>query len=350
MGRDRHDGGGISRRDFVRRVSAGLAGAALGSGVLGRAAKSIAAPKTRVVIHRDEGATEEGRIVEPVVKRMLEEAVNALTDGGGWSALFPNYAAGEGVAIKVNCIERRMSSHPEVVAAIVEGLTGIGVPENDIVVYDRSAGELRAAGYVLNESASGVRVVGAPKYGFHPDPVDMEGTTATTIRLPKLLTDARHLINVPVLKNHGGARITFSLKNHAGTMSRPGAVHQVNLQRCIAVLNRAPAIASKTRLIVGDCLFGIYKGGPGGSPQFVHNGLLVGTDPVAVDLQAKLILDAELEARGLGGPIKVPHLEYAAEMGLGTNRPAEIEAVSPQEVLNVGSRTWGQIKRRHGGA
>ena len=348
MNNDRQAGKQISRRTFVQRVSTGLAGAALGTGILGRIAESVTTSRTRVVIHRDEGATDGATIVEPMVKQLLSEAVDALTDRGGWEALFPDYKSGDGIAIKVNCIERRMSSHPEVVAAVVEGLTGIGVPENDIVVYDRSERELRAAGYTINTSTSGVRVVDASQYGFHSDPMDMEGTTASTIRLPKLLTDARYLINVPVLKNHGGARITFALKNHAGTISNPGAVHQVNLHRCIAVMNRAPDIASKTRLIVGDCLFGIYRGGPGGSPQFTYNGLLVGTDPVAVDLQAKMILDAELEARGLGGPIVVPHLDHATNMGLGTNRLEEIEAVSPQDVLSIGSRTWGQIKRGRG--
>ena len=92
MNSDRQAGKQMSRRTFVQRVSTGLAGAALGAGILGRIAESVTAPRTRVVIHRDEGATDGAMIVEPMVKQLLSEAVDTLTDRGGWEAVDQAYA------------------------------------------------------------------------------------------------------------------------------------------------------------------------------------------------------------------------------------------------------------------
>jgi hypothetical protein len=84
----------------------------------------------------------------------------------------------------------------------------------------------------------------------------------------------------------------------------------------IALINTAPDIKSKTRLIVGDALFGVYMRGPLGEPEFVYNGLIVGTDPVATDQQARLILEAERKKKNL--PI-IPslHVDMAIKLGLG---------------------------------
>jgi uncharacterized protein (DUF362 family) len=150
------------------------------------------------------------------------------------------------------------------------------------------------------------------------------------------LTDAAHLINVPVLKSHWEAGVTFALKNHVGSggeniKDRQKIFHlppeegnrlHKNLGRgrpkaeAIALINTAPDIKNKTRLIVGDALFGIYLRGPSGEPEFVYNGLIVGTDPVATDHQARLII--ENERRNNKIPI-VPslHIEQAIRLGLG---------------------------------
>ena len=84
----------------------------------------------------------------------------------------------------------------------------------------------------------------------------------------------------------------------------------------IALINTAPDIKNKTRLIVGDAMFGACTRGPIGDPEFVYNGLILGTDPVAIDHQARLILEEERKKRNL--PI-VPsaHIDHAVKLGLG---------------------------------
>jgi len=84
----------------------------------------------------------------------------------------------------------------------------------------------------------------------------------------------------------------------------------------IALINTVPDIKNKTRLIVGDALFGMYMRGPIGEPEFVYNGLIVGTDPVATDHQARLIIEDERKKRNM--PL-VPslHIDHAIKLGLG---------------------------------
>ena len=50
----------------------------------------------------------------------------------------------------------------------------------------------------------------------------------------KAILDCDVWINVPILKNHGGANLTISMKNHMGIVWDRGFFHQNDLQQCIA--------------------------------------------------------------------------------------------------------------------
>ncbi len=163
--------------------------------------------------------------------------------------------------------------------------------------------------------------------------MDIQGNPA---QLSRLLTQSAHLINVPVLKSHFEAGITFALKNHLGSVGKDikerqklfhnpidekNPMHKIMgrgspIAERIALINTAPDIKNKTRLIVGDAIFGLYTRGPFGEPEFVYNGLIVGTDPVAVDHQARLIIENERRKNNM--PI-VPalHIDHAVKRGLG---------------------------------
>jgi hypothetical protein len=73
---------------------------------------------------------------------------------------------------------------------------------------------------------------------------------------------------------------------------------------------------------------GVCTTGPGGRPEFAYNGLIVGTDPVATDHQARLIIENERKKRNL--PI-VPstQIDHAIKLGLGA--PMDEMKVIPVE-------------------
>jgi len=338
----------ITRRDFMKATAAGAAGLALVGLPLGRGDAVEKYPHWgEAVVIRDDGATEGPNINSKVVREMLNEAINTLSNGGGWPSLFSSYKTGETVGIKVNCQWPRVPTQPKVVAAIVNELVKMGVPNDKIIIWDAEAGAL---GYseMWNVSMEfrGVRTAATDKL---EDPFDSNKTMdiqGNPAPLSRLLTGPAHLINVPVLKNHFEAGITFALKNHVGSVGKDNKSRQMlfhnpideknpihkatgrgaPIAERIALINTAPDIKNKTRLIVGDALFGVYTRGPLGEPEFAYNGLIVGTDPVATDHQARLILEEERKKRNL--PF-VPslHIDQAIKLGLGA--PIDEMKVTP---------------------
>jgi uncharacterized protein (DUF362 family) len=241
------------------------------------------------------------------------------------------------VGIKVNCQHPASSTHWQVVSAIIAGLAEMGVAERNIVVWDGEGDSLaRSPMGKLMDVFPRVRLSATDKSGDFPDRDKVMDIQGKPCCLSRLATDAAHLINVPVLKNHTEAGISFALKNHVGSgganrsdrqkifhdpPEAANRAHQIlgrgkpNAES-IALINAAPDIKNKTRLIVGDALFGIYLRGPGGEPEFAYNGLIVGTDPVATDHQARLIIENQRRRNNL--PV-VPslHIERAIKLGLG---------------------------------
>jgi uncharacterized protein (DUF362 family) len=224
-----------------------------------------------------------------------------------------------------------------VVAAIVNELVKMGIPKDKIVIWDcDGTAMMYSVMYLVRQEFSGVRLVATDQL---PDPFDESKTwdmQGNPVQLSRLLTEAAHLINVPVLKNHFEAGITFALKNNVGSVGKDNKYRQklfhnpideknpmhkamgrgAPIAERIALINTAPDIKNKTRLIVGDALFGVYMRGPLGEPEFVYNGLIVGTDPVATDHQARLIIEAERKKRNLPFVPSV-HLDHAIKLGLG---------------------------------
>ena len=328
----------MNRREFVKTAAAGAAGLALMGLPSGKTHAVEKYPHWgEVVVIRDESATVGPKINEKIVQSMLDEAIQVFTKGGGWPSLIPSYKTGETVAIKVNCQNPPSSTHWQVVRAIITGLVEMGVPLNNIVVWDAENESLKYSTMIsLMFGFSGLRITATDKLSDPFDrsrSMDIQGNPTC---LSRILTDAAHLINVPVLKNHFEAGVTFALKNHVGS----GGENIKNRQKIfhhppeegnrwhkmfgrgkpnaesIALINTAPDIKNKTRLIVGDAIFGIYLRGPAGEPEFAYNGLIVGTDPVATDHQARLIIENERRKNNV--PI-VPslHIEQAIKLGLG---------------------------------
>jgi uncharacterized protein (DUF362 family) len=328
----------MNRREFVKTAAAGAAGLAL----LGLpSGKTHAVEKYphwgEVVIIRDENATQGPDVNFKVVQSMLDEAIQAFTKGGGWPSLIPSYKTGETVGIKVNCQIPLISTQWKVVGAVIRGLVGMGIPQKNIVIWDADSESMKytTMGWVRGVFRE-IRLTTTDKLKDPFDPSKSMDIMGNHTCLSRLLTEADHLINVPVLKNHFEAGITFALKNHLGSAGEDikdrqkifhlpqeeGNWWHKNMGRgrpkgeAIALINTAPDIKNKTRLIVGDALFGVCTMGPVAPPEFAYNGLIVGTDPVATDHQARLIIENERKKRNL--PL-VPstQIDHAIKLGLG---------------------------------
>jgi uncharacterized protein (DUF362 family) len=275
------------------------------------------------------------RIQTDIVRGMIDETLPALTGAGSirdaWLSLFPGLQSSDVIGIKVNCINRSQSSHPEVVYALAESLVeSLEVNPNNILIWDRTSRELKRAKYTLNRDGSGIRCLATSDgIGYDEDAaIDVGGDTR--VRLSAILSQmCDYLINVPVLKDHSIAGVTLSLKNHYGSIDRPGACHRSACDPYIGKLNSAAQIREKTALVLCDALFGIYQGGPGGKPQWMNRQILASTDPVALDYTGMTILDAKRREKSLSSlATQARHLETAARLQLGSNDPQQMELVT----------------------
>jgi uncharacterized protein (DUF362 family) len=140
------------------------------------------------------------------------------------------------------------------------------------------------------------------------------------------------MINVPILKHHSGAGVTLAMKNMYGVNHNPNQLHDNNCCPGVADLYMLPPIRGKFRLVVADAMTACFEAGPGFKPQYAwkYNGVIVASDPVAIDYTASQIIEHKRAERGLktladaGTPPKYIAVAADAQHGLGTNDPNRI--------------------------
>jgi uncharacterized protein (DUF362 family) len=326
---------GMTRREFVRTTAVGTAGLAFMNLPKAEALANQKYPYWgKVVVARDDSATDGHKINPQVIGPLLDEAVYALTDGRGWKGIFSAIKPRERVAIKINSMNPGIGTlitHEEVLGVIIGKLMDLGAKPGNIIIFDGYSDSVSVTSLEMASiKDKGAKVLNTVNYTFDNN-ARATFAKGDEVCLSRIITDAAYLINVPVLKDHFNAGVTFSLKSHVGSVDRPWRIHQGSVfvndifAGSIAAINNIRGIKEKTCLIVGDGLFGIYQGGPGGKPQFVYNGLIVGTDPVAVDHQARIILDEERAKHRLK-PLVASHIEEASRLEVGAS-PNDVKVI-----------------------
>ncbi len=346
---------GIDRRDFLRQslvVGAGLIGAtAIGC----RADSSQDAPSTapqqepqpsqrsRVIHTKSANAfdLQSGQANYQVVKTMMRTGICHVTGEPSsvqaWQRLV---GPDDRVGIKINCLGHpTFVNNTTLLRVLKEELMAAGVAAQNIIVFDRYASHLTGGGFTIGQQPDGTWLKatdgGGPGYdsnvtqSFQPASGGQESAA-----LSKIVTEQiTKLINVPVLKNHGGAGVTLAMKNLAfGCFQHTGSAHDNNGDPYIPAMCSNPVVRSKTVLTILDGLKAQYNAGPGGNPQFqwAQNSILMSTDMVAIDfLGAGLINQARQQnGHGLLSNSKISHIFTAARMGLGHADKAQIEEVA----------------------
>jgi hypothetical protein len=279
-----------------------------------------AANTSRVVLVRH-GGVWAGNAPDPaVVLQMLDAGLSTLTDVPDvlaiWRALFD---PGDRLLLKVNCIAYGGPTQPAVTYAVAQRLQDAGLRPENILIFDRTDNELAAAGYTLNDGGPGVQCHGA--WGI--------GTEATLsqaqVHFYQEIDACDAVINLPTPKQHSGAGISVSLKNHYGSINNPGALHGNWCDPAIAELNAQPNLRDKTRLFVSAALN--VSACDWNQPER-ENALLLAFDPVALDTVARDILVRHRQALGMDAGYLVGgarHLDTAQSLGLGTTDPGLID-------------------------
>jgi uncharacterized protein (DUF362 family) len=298
-----------SRREFLQEMArVSLAAPFVLSPGCGRAAeKTVSIPvastiperhdapwKNRLVEIHSEGVFNGSRQIHAnVLGAMVKKALEKLTGEEGEKAWQSLFSRKDVVAIKTSCLPgKHLSTHPELVDALVRGLHSAGVEERNIIIYDRTTRELEAAGFAISRER-GPRCFGTdePAMGYDREPT-VVGEVAS--RFSRIISEvATAIINVPVMKDHDICGISGSLKNHLGSIDNPNKYHPDGGNPFIADINAAPLLIEKSRLIICDALCAIFDGGPAYNPAGTWNygGLLAGSDPVAMDVRLLEIIE-----------------------------------------------------------
>ncbi len=153
---------------------------------------------------------------------LLDRAIASYTGRDkpveAWKRIVP---VGKVIGLKVNGLGGKgISTHLALVLAVCERLQQAGVKPGNILVWDRNARDLEACGLTITTDPSRIRCYGSDVAGFEDEPVAFG--TAVNVKLAKILTrECDMVINLPILKDHEMAGVTFSMKNMYGVVQRP---------------------------------------------------------------------------------------------------------------------------------
>lgn len=240
---------------------------------------------------------------------MFDKAIAAI---GGMQKYIKK---GQKVVVKPNIgwdssPEKAADTNPILVKRIIEHCFQAGAKE--VVVFDNTCDNWQRC-YSNSgiekavKDAGGKIAPGNKESNYHPVVIS-KGKRLKDAKEHELVLEADVFINVPVLKSHGGAQLSVSMKNLMGIVWDRGYWHRNDLQQCIADY----ATYRKPTLNVVDAYRAMKKNGPRGgsvSDIVLLKSLIISEDIVAADAAAAKMLGFE--------PKSIDHIRIAADMGVG---------------------------------
>ena len=258
--------------------------------------------RSKVVIARDSRLRSSGSAPDSArLLKMLDRAVQAVYDRDtpteAWRQLV---RPSDVVGLKVNCLAGRgISTHGQLVDAICERLRQAGIPEKNIIIWDRLNADLESAGFRVANREQHIRCIGNDTLGYEGELMAFGGVGSLVCKTLTRLCDV--VINLPVLKDHGIAGVTIALKNLFGAIHNPNKYHLDAGNPYVADAFMLPPIRRKVRLTICDAIIAEYHGGPSFMPQWIwpYDGLIASRDPVALDYTGWRIIEKKRSEKGM---------------------------------------------------
>ena len=244
---------------------------------------------------------------EPEV--MFEKGITAL---GGMKNFVKT---GQMVVVKPNIgwdrtPEMAANTNPKLISRIVEECFVAGAGE--VFVFDHTCDNWQksyaTSGIEKAAKDAGAKVVPGNSEGNYKNVSVPKGKSLTEAKVHEKILECDVFINVPVLKHHDGAQVSFAMKNLMGIVWDRGYWHKSDLQQCIADM----VSYRKPDLNIIDGYRVLKKNGPKGvsiNDVSLEKSQIISTDIVAADAAAAKIFGRE--------PETVAHIRIADEMGFG---------------------------------
>jgi uncharacterized protein (DUF362 family) len=266
----------------------------------------------RVIEVHDSGAIVRNRVSQPIVRQMLEHAMEELTQEKSAQAAWAKFIKpNDIVGIKINPSGApACCSSPEILREIISSVQRVGVPARNILVYDRYSYEMDIGSYQAL-LPPGVRIVGIQDAfvgasGYDPNiycAANFFGEWETRSYMASIVSEV--VINVPTMKDHSAAGVTGALKNLAyGTFNNVARTHRAPYSftnPLIGLMCTVEPLRSKSVLHIMDGMRQVWHGGPLTQVQdFIDQTgtLRVATDPVALDTIELEAIEKKRRERG----------------------------------------------------
>lgn len=286
----------MDRRTFLKTAAVGGVGLALPQGFNPFFVAADAAEKIDLAVAHG-----------PSPDKIVRAAVEAL---GGIKRFV---SRGDIVIVKPNIAwdrvpEQAGNTNPEVVAAVVRLCYEAGAKK--VKVFDRPVNDPRRC-YVQSGIEAAVKAVEGDIQ--HVDDrkfkdIDIKGEAIKTWPLYTEIFEADKVINVPIAKHHGLAKLTMSMKNWMGVMGGSRRMIHQKLDESLVDLS----MKIRPTLTILDAVRILTANGPqGGSLEDVKklDTIIAGVDQVAIDSYGATLFG--MKGSDLG------YVRIGAERGLG---------------------------------
>jgi Domain of unknown function (DUF362) len=311
---------------------------------------------------KDPAAIKDYRSNPAVVRGMVNRVVLAVTGqhdlAHAWGSLV---APDDKIGIKISAAGGELfTTHRDIVNAVVDGLVAAGHARSSIVVWDRSLGGIKEAGYRPDAEGYQIKSI-APRDGYDPKAMftaplggkliwgDLEfrtdrgtvplltdqDTTSDDSHFARILSsEVTKIINIPVMSDSATCGIAGCLYN----MTIPNIDNWRRFasgrwgNTAIAEIYGMPIVRQKVVLNIMDGLVAQYAGAPRPEPNFAvhHATILASKDPVAIDALTVRQLE-EWRAKARFAPIAplAQHVQAAGQLRIGNAEVIEVRNVGP---------------------
>ena len=288
---------GITRRQFLKATSAGVA-----FGMAGRSLVSRAAEEYDLAVISGEPATATKKALEAVggISRFVEKGRRVVLKPNMSFARTPDFGA---------------TTHPSVVATVAQACVEAGASQVLVLDHTLQRSELCLERTGIREACRnipGVHVLALQDRKFFREIRIPQGKVLDRAEVMKEVLDDSVLINIPVAKSHSTTGVSLGMKGLMGLIWDRESFHsQVNINQALADL----ATVIKPRLTILDATRALATGGPGGPGEVKKTNLVIaGVDPVAVDAYGVTVVP--WYGQNFKGR-QVEHLLIAHQRGLG---------------------------------
>ena len=207
--------------------------------------------------------------------------------------------------------ERAANTNPKLVSQIIKHCFDAGA--KDVYVFDHTCDNwtncYSNSGIEKAAKDAGAKVVSGSSESYYQKVNVEKGKRLKETTVHELILESDVFINVPVLKNHGGAGLTISMKNLMGIVWDRKFWHRNDLHQCIADF----ASFRKPDLNIIDAYSVMKTNGPRGvslADVISLKSQIISTDMVAADSAAAKLFGKV--------PSEIDHIRIADEMKIGS--------------------------------